>query len=170
MIKPSKPETQGIVAAVKDGFGFIKREKSSRRDNNDSRMFFHSSELLDKFAVSGRRRIKMGDEVEFTGNIDFHIKILYANFRIQIIIQKCDQIRSQSKHSKGVVTLHGYVLFHQEIPDMITITKKKNQKLVSDDNNIIVILKIIFKLKNGRRTGGIQAVMWLKASHLENLK
>jgi len=58
---------QGIVAAVKDGFGFIKRDKSSRRDHHDSRMFFHSSELLDKSAVSGRRRIKMGDEVEFTG-------------------------------------------------------------------------------------------------------
>lgn len=57
---------RGIVAAVKDGFGFIKRDKSSRRDHHDSRMFFHSSELLDKSAVSGRRRIKMGDEVEFT--------------------------------------------------------------------------------------------------------
>jgi len=57
---------RGMVAAVKDGFGFIKRDKSSRRDHHDSRMFFHSSELLDKFAISGRRRIKMGDEVEFT--------------------------------------------------------------------------------------------------------
>lgn len=65
-VQPNEDREQGIVAAVKDGFGFIKREKSSRRDNNDSRMFFHSSELLDKFAVSGRRRIKMGDEVEFT--------------------------------------------------------------------------------------------------------
>ena len=62
----------GIVAAVKDGFGFIKRDKSSRRDHHDSRMFFHSSELLDKFAVSGRRRIKMGDEVEFTGTVKSH--------------------------------------------------------------------------------------------------
>ena len=52
---------------MKDGFGFIKRDKNSRRDHHDSRMFFHSSELLDKFAISGRRRIKMGDQVEFTG-------------------------------------------------------------------------------------------------------
>lgn len=57
---------RGVVAAVKDGFGFIKRDKNSRRDHHDSRMFFHSSELLDKFAISGRRRIKMGDQVEFT--------------------------------------------------------------------------------------------------------
>uniref|UniRef100_T1JCJ5 Cold shock domain-containing protein E1 n=1 Tax=Strigamia maritima TaxID=126957 RepID=T1JCJ5_STRMM len=46
---------RGIVAAVKDGFGFIKCV------NRDTRMFFHFSEILDV-----NREVKVQDEVEFT--------------------------------------------------------------------------------------------------------
>ena len=46
---------QGIVAAVKEGFGFIKCVE------RDSRLFFHCCELLDP-----RHHVRMSDEVEFT--------------------------------------------------------------------------------------------------------
>ncbi|GAB6030260.1 hypothetical protein CHUAL_005938 [Chamberlinius hualienensis] len=45
----------GIIAAVKDGFGFIKCQE------RDTRMFFHFSELLDP-----SYEVKLHDEVEFT--------------------------------------------------------------------------------------------------------
>ena len=54
----------GIVAAVKGSYGFIKRDKSRiDRKNQESRIFFHSSEILDANSKLGRRRIKMGNEV-----------------------------------------------------------------------------------------------------------
>lgn len=46
---------RGIVAAVKEGFGFIKCLE------RDSRLFFHCCELLDP-----RHHVRMSDEVEFT--------------------------------------------------------------------------------------------------------
>jgi len=66
---------RGIVAAVKGSYGFIKRDRIKRDQNakggkpnphNESRIFFHSSEILNDSAKAGRRRIKMGDEVEYT--------------------------------------------------------------------------------------------------------
>ena len=54
----------GIVPAVKGSCGFIKRDKSRiDRKNQESRIFFHSSEILDANSKLGRRRIKMGNEV-----------------------------------------------------------------------------------------------------------
>lgn len=46
---------QGIIAALKDGFGFI------RCVDRDPRLFFHFNEVLDV-----DREISVGDEVEFT--------------------------------------------------------------------------------------------------------
>lgn len=46
---------QGVVAALKEGFGFL------RCVDRDSRMFFHFNELLDV-----DRELRLGDEVEFT--------------------------------------------------------------------------------------------------------
>lgn len=46
---------QGIIAALKDGFGFI------RCVDRDARLFFHFNEVLDV-----DREISVGDEVEFT--------------------------------------------------------------------------------------------------------
>lgn len=46
---------QGIIAALKDGFGFI------RCVDRDTRLFFHFNEVLDV-----DREISVGDEVEFT--------------------------------------------------------------------------------------------------------
>ena len=46
---------QGIIAALKDGFGFI------RCVDRDPRLFFHFNEVLDV-----DREIIVGDEVEFT--------------------------------------------------------------------------------------------------------
>lgn len=46
---------QGVIAALKDGFGFI------RCVDRDSRLFFHFNEVLDI-----DREITIGDEVEFT--------------------------------------------------------------------------------------------------------
>ena len=58
----------GIVAAVKGSYGFIKRDKSRiDRKNQESRIFFHSSEILDANSKLGRRRIKMGNEVGSDG-------------------------------------------------------------------------------------------------------
>ena len=58
----------GIVAAVKGSYGFIKRDKSRiDRKNQESRIFFHSSEILDANSKLGRRRIKMGNEVSPDG-------------------------------------------------------------------------------------------------------
>jgi cold shock CspA family protein len=45
----------GVIAAVKDGFGFIKCV------SRDQRMFFHCNEIIDS-----DHRIRMSDEVEFT--------------------------------------------------------------------------------------------------------
>ncbi len=52
---------QGMVQALKDGFGFIKCAE------RDARMFFHFSEILDV-----RRTIANGDEVEFTVSNDLN--------------------------------------------------------------------------------------------------
>jgi len=46
---------QGIIATVKDAFGFI------RCAEQDTRMFFHFSEMMEP-----EREIKKGEEVEFT--------------------------------------------------------------------------------------------------------
>ena len=46
---------QGIIATVKDAFGFI------RCSDQDTRMFFHFSEMMEP-----ERDIKKGEEVEFT--------------------------------------------------------------------------------------------------------
>jgi cold shock CspA family protein len=46
---------QGIVAALKEGFGFL------RCTDRDTRLFFHFNEVLDV-----DREICVGDEVEFT--------------------------------------------------------------------------------------------------------
>lgn len=46
---------QGIIAVLKDGFGFI------RCVDRDTRLFFHFNEVLDV-----DREISVGDEVEFT--------------------------------------------------------------------------------------------------------
>lgn len=46
---------QGIIAALKDGFGFI------RCVDRDARLFFHFNEVLDVDS-----EISVGDEVEFT--------------------------------------------------------------------------------------------------------
>lgn len=65
--KITEKREKGIVAAVKGSYGFIKRDKSRiDRKNQESRIFFHSSEILDANSKLGRRRIKMGNEVEFT--------------------------------------------------------------------------------------------------------
>lgn len=45
---------QGVIAAVRDGFGFIKCV------DRDARMFFHFSEILDG------NQLHIADEVEFT--------------------------------------------------------------------------------------------------------
>ena len=52
---------------VKGSYGFIKRDRE-RNDKtaNESRIFFHLSEMLDANAKTGRRRVKKGCEVEFT--------------------------------------------------------------------------------------------------------
>jgi cold shock CspA family protein len=66
--KITEKREKGIVAAVKGSYGFIKRDKTrlDRKMNQESRIFFHSSEILDISSKSGRRRIKMGNEVEFS--------------------------------------------------------------------------------------------------------
>jgi cold shock CspA family protein len=66
--KITEKREKGIVAAVKGSYGFIKRDKTrlDRKMNQESRIFFHSSEILDISAKSGRRRIKMGNEVQFS--------------------------------------------------------------------------------------------------------
>ena len=46
---------QGVIAAVKDGFGFITCAE------RESRMFFHFSEMMDP-----DMEVKVGEEVEFT--------------------------------------------------------------------------------------------------------
>lgn len=46
---------QGIISALKDGYGFIKCA------DREARMFFHYTELLDP-----QREIRLGEEVEFT--------------------------------------------------------------------------------------------------------
>jgi cold shock CspA family protein len=46
---------QGVVAALKEGFGFL------RCTERDTRLFFHFNEVLDV-----DREISVGDEVEFT--------------------------------------------------------------------------------------------------------
>jgi cold shock CspA family protein len=46
---------QGVVAALKEGFGFL------RCADRDTRLFFHFNEVLDV-----DREICVGDEVEFT--------------------------------------------------------------------------------------------------------
>lgn len=46
---------QGVIAALKEGFGFI------RCVERELRLFFHFNEVLDV-----DREITMGDEVEFT--------------------------------------------------------------------------------------------------------
>lgn len=46
---------QGVITALKDGFGFI------RCVDRDARLFFHFNEVLDV-----DREISVGDEVEFT--------------------------------------------------------------------------------------------------------
>lgn len=45
---------QGVIAAMRDGFGFIKCV------DRDARMFFHYSEILDG------NQLHIADEVEFT--------------------------------------------------------------------------------------------------------
>lgn len=45
---------QGVIAAMRDGFGFIKCV------DRDARMFFHFSEILDG------NQLHISDEVEFT--------------------------------------------------------------------------------------------------------
>ena len=45
---------QGVIAAIRDGFGFIKCV------DRDARMFFHFSEILDG------NQLHIADEVEFT--------------------------------------------------------------------------------------------------------
>lgn len=45
---------QGVIAAMRDGFGFIKCV------DRDARMFFHFSEILDG------NQLHIADEVEFT--------------------------------------------------------------------------------------------------------
>lgn len=50
---------QGMIHALKDGFGFIKCAE------RDARMFFHFSEVLDV-----KRTVAVGDEVEFTVSND----------------------------------------------------------------------------------------------------
>nr|XP_006811185.1 PREDICTED: cold shock domain-containing protein E1-like [Saccoglossus kowalevskii] len=54
-LKSREKRESGIIAAVKEGFGFIKCV------DRDARMFFHFSELLDP-----SHEIKISDEVEFT--------------------------------------------------------------------------------------------------------
>ena len=46
---------QGVIVALKDGFGFI------RCVDRDNRLFFHFNEVLDL-----DREISVGDEVEYT--------------------------------------------------------------------------------------------------------
>ena len=53
-ISGEKRET-GVIAAIKDGFGFISCAE------RDARMFFHFSEMM-----NAEREIKLHDEVEFT--------------------------------------------------------------------------------------------------------
>lgn len=64
----------GVVASLKEGFGFI------RCCDRDARMFFHFSELLD----SGHQ-IQVGDEVEFSVSEDMSaIKRLHA-VRVRVV-------------------------------------------------------------------------------------
>ena len=52
---------------VKGSYGFIKRDRERNdKTTNESRIFFHLSEMLDANAKTGRRRVKKGCEVEFT--------------------------------------------------------------------------------------------------------
>lgn len=46
---------QGVVAAVKDGFGFI------TCTDREQRMFFHFSEIM-----KANQDVRVGEEVEFT--------------------------------------------------------------------------------------------------------
>lgn len=63
-----EPREMGIVASLKEGFGFIKC------CDRDARMFFHYSELLDS-----AHQIQVGDEVEFAVSEDTSaIKRLHA--------------------------------------------------------------------------------------------
>lgn len=48
------PSLQGVIAAMRDGFGFIKCV------DRDARMFFHFSEILEE------SQLHISDEVEFT--------------------------------------------------------------------------------------------------------
>ncbi|XP_026474088.1 cold shock domain-containing protein E1-like [Ctenocephalides felis] len=59
---------QGVVVALKDGFGFL------RCAEREPRLFFHFTEVLDV-----TREISMGDEVEFTAVQDPNSS--FANFR-----------------------------------------------------------------------------------------
>ena len=69
----------GIVAAVKGSYGFIKRDKSRiDRKNQESRIFFHSSEILDANSKLGRRRIKMRNEVFC--NLKFHLSNVISDY------------------------------------------------------------------------------------------
>jgi cold shock CspA family protein len=64
---------QGVIAARKDGFGFL------RCTDRDTRLFFHFNEVLDV-----DREICVGDEVEFTV-VQVHSNMCFWVFCIFIV-------------------------------------------------------------------------------------
>jgi len=91
---------KGVVAAVKEGFGFIKREKAQK---GDSRIFFHSSEVLEQQPASNKK-IKVGDQVEF---LTLRDPLARANYRgrchatrIRIIAQSKLQLSPEAEGRK----------------------------------------------------------------------
>lgn len=64
---------QGVIAAMRDGFGFIKCV------DRDARMFFHFSEILDG------NQLHISDEVEFTV-VPVSKALIFTEFRLLTFI------------------------------------------------------------------------------------
>jgi cold shock CspA family protein len=104
-----KRET-GVIAAVKDGYGFIKCI------SRDTRLFFHCNEIIDS-----DHRIRMSDEIEFTVMEDsMHTRICSGDDvkQLEKLTEKIDrngektQYKTQYQATRIRVLEKGSVQFH----------------------------------------------------------
>jgi len=154
----------GVIAAVKDGFGFIKCVE------RDSRMFFHCNEIIDP-----DHRVRMQDEVEFTvledsmyedsrfhatrisilpkGSVKFHT---ISDVKFEGVL-KIDQdncfmaIHYYDEQKLKVVKVNSIKAF---VPEVRLYLEKHNRLTVQDLNDF----PVTFQIQKAKKTQALTAV------------
>ena len=154
----------GVIAAVKDGFGFIKCVE------RDSRMFFHCNEIIDP-----DHRVRMQDEVEFTvledsmyedsrfhatrisvlpkGSVKFHT---ISDIKFEGVL-KIDQdscfmaIHYYDEQKLKVVKVNSIKAF---VPEVRLYLEKHNRLTVQDLNDF----PVTFQIQKAKKTQALTAV------------